>query len=75
MRHGRQEPTFEKIGTYAYSDGEAVAEMFIEDGGATFYPAQEYELVIMLARNEDGSPAALTIGISKPRQNGKCLDC
>lgn len=71
MKHGRQEPTFEKIGTYAYSDGEAVAEMFIEDGGATFYPAQEYELVIMLARNEDGSPAALTIGISKPRQNGK----
>lgn len=71
MKYGRQTPTFEKIGTYAYSDGEAVAEMFIEDGGATFYPAQEYELVLMLARNEDGSPAALTICISKPRQNGK----
>jgi hypothetical protein len=25
----------------------------------------------MLARNEDGSPAAITLGISKPRQNGK----
>jgi hypothetical protein len=71
MKYGRQTPTFERIGTYAYSDGEVVAEMFIEDGGATFYPAQEYELVLMLARNEDGSPAALTICISKPRQNGK----
>lgn len=45
--------------------------MFIEDGGATFYPAQIDELILMLARNEDGSPAAQTIGISKPRQNGK----
>ncbi len=71
MRSGNQEPTFSKIGTYAYSDGDAVAEMFIEDGGATFYPAQMDELVLMLARNKDGSPAAQTIGISKPRQNGK----
>lgn len=45
--------------------------MFAEDGGATFYPSQLYELELMLARNEDGSPAASTIGISKPRQNGK----
>lgn len=45
--------------------------MFIEDGGATFYPAQENELILMLARNADGSPAAQTIGICKPRQNGK----
>ena len=50
---------------------EDVAEMFAEDGGATFYPSQLYELELMLARNEDGSPAASTIGISKPRQNGK----
>ena len=71
MRSGNQKPTFSKIGKYAYSDGKAVAEMFIEDGGATFYPSQEMELVLMLARNEDGSPAALTIGISIPRQNGK----
>ncbi len=71
MRTGSQEPTFSRVGTYAYSDGDAVAEMFIEDGGATFYQAQMDELVLMLARNKDGSPAAQTIGISKPRQNGK----
>lgn len=71
MKHGNQTPTFSKIGKYAYSDGDDFAEMFIEDGGATFYPAQRHELTVMLARNEDGSPAALIIGISKPRQNGK----
>lgn len=70
-KYGRQEPTFKKVGRYAYSDGAEVAEMFEEEGGATFYPSQKYELEIMLARNKDGSPAALTIGISKPRQNGK----
>ena len=71
MKTGRQEPTFERIGEYSYSWGRDVAEMFTEDGGATFYPAQNYELDLMLARNEDGSPAAITLGISKPRQNGK----
>ncbi|MBQ0113611.1 MAG: hypothetical protein KBT03_10810 [Bacteroidales bacterium] len=71
MKVGRQEPTFCKVGDYAYSDGEIVAEMFEDEGGATFYPAQLNELVWMLARKEDGSPAAQTIGISKPRQNGK----
>ena len=71
MKIGNQEPTFENVGTYAFSDGDAVADMFIEDGGATFYEAQRRELVLMLARNKDGSPAAQTIGISKPRQNGK----
>ena len=71
MKTGRQRPTFEKVGNYAYSYGSEVAEMFAEDGGATFYPAQLYELELMLARNADGSPAATTIGVSKPRQNGK----
>ena len=71
MRVGNQRPTFECVGPYAYSLSEDVAEMFAEDGGATFYPSQEYELKLMLARNHDGSPAASTIGISKPRQNGK----
>lgn len=45
--------------------------MFEEDGGATFYPSQCAELELMLARQADGSPAAMTIGIAKPRQNGK----
>lgn len=71
MKRGNQRPTFERVDQYAYSLSEDVAEMFAEDGGATFYPSQLYELELMLARNEDGSPAASTIGISKPRQNGK----
>lgn len=71
MRTGNQCPTFERVGSYAYSMSADVAEMFAEDGGATFYPAQLYEFELMLARNADGSPAAPTIGISKPRQNGK----
>ena len=68
---GRQTPTFERIGDYSYSLSDEVAEMFAEDGGATFYPSQLYELKLMLARNADGSPAAISMGISKPRQNGK----
>ena len=71
MKTGNQLPTFERIGDYAYSLSKEVAEMFEEDGGATFYPAQLHELELMLARNTDGSPAALSIGISRPRQNGK----
>lgn len=71
MKTGRQTPTFSFVGDYAYSHGAEVVEMFEEDGGATFYPSQRDELEIMLARKADGSPAAMTIGISKPRQNGK----
>ena len=71
MKTGRQEPTYSVIGDYAYSYGDEVVEMFEDEGGATFYPAQKNELEVMLARNRNGSPAALTIGISKPRQNGK----
>ena len=71
MKIGRQEPTFSVIGKYDSSIGPEVVEMFEEDGGATFYQSQKQELELMLARNNDGSPSALTIGISKPRQNGK----
>lgn len=71
MKTGRQEPTYSVIGDYAYSYGSEVVEMFEEEGGATFYPSQKYELELMLARNKNGEPSALTIGISKPRQNGK----
>lgn len=71
MKLGRQTPTFSTVGEYAYSVSDEVVEMFEEDGGATFYQAQKDELTYMLARNADGSPAALTIGISRPRQNGK----
>ena len=71
MKIGSQTPTFEKVGVFDYSLSDEVAEMFAEDGGATFYPAQLYELKLMLSRNRDGSPAATTLGIAKPRQNGK----
>lgn len=71
MRTGRQEPTFSAIGEYEYSFSDEVIEMFEEEGGATFFPSQKYEMKLLLARKADNSPAALTIGISKPRQNGK----
>lgn len=71
MKTGRQEPTFAVVGDYAYSYGAEVVDMFEAEGGASFYPSQKYELNLMLARNAGGDPAALTIGISKPRQNGK----
>lgn len=71
MKTGRQEPTFSVTGDYAYSYGAEVVDMFEDEGGASFYPSQRYELELMLARNKGGDPAALTIGISKPRQNGK----
>ena len=71
MKTGRQEPTFSVIGEFAYSFSEEVVDMFEDEGGATFYPSQKYEMKLLLARKADDSPAALTIGISKPRQNGK----
>ncbi len=69
-RFGNQKPTFELSGKYAYSDGDEAIELF-RNYGATFYPSQEYELELFLARNEDDSFACLSIYISKPRQNGK----
>ena len=71
MRTGNQEPTYSVIGSYDYTLGQEVVDMFEEDGGATFYPSQKLEMDLLLARRKDGSPAAVTIGISKPRQNGK----
>ena len=71
MKTGRQKPTYSVVGNYAYSYGAEVVEMFEDEGGATFYPSQKQELELMLARDKNGEPSALTIGISKPRQNGK----
>lgn len=71
MKTGRQDPTYSVVGEYAYSYGSEVVDMFEDEGGATFYPSQKQELELMLARNKNGEPTALTIGISKPRQNGK----
>ena len=69
-RTGRQEPTFQTPVPYVYTDGpEAVATF--RSYGVDFIPAQELELSAMLARDAGNRPAAVTIGISRPRQNGK----
>lgn len=70
LRKGNQRPTFSTVGRWSYTDGEYAAKMF-SDYGIKFYESQRYELHVFLARNEDGSYAAKTICISKPRQNGK----
>lgn len=70
-RYGSQTPTFFKLGDFAYSIGDEVADMFEEDAHKKYYDCQRSELKAILARNEDGSPAAQVICISKPRQNGK----
>lgn len=71
MKIGRQEPTFSVIGKYAYSMGAEVVAMFEEEGGGSFYEAQKMEMELLLARDRNGEPSAMTIGIAKPRQNGK----
>lgn len=69
-RVGNQRPTFESPVPYDYSDGEIVIELF-RTYKVRMYLAQEYEMHVMLSRNEDGTFAANTVCISKPRQNGK----
>ena len=73
-RTGRQAPTFEHVGHYDFSYGFAAVQAFEEEAGATFDQAQRYEMELFLARvGPEDHPrfAVLTIGISKPRQNGK----
>lgn len=70
MRCGRQEPTFEHVTGYATTDGPEAVALF-EGYGVRFIPAQRYEMDLYLARNELGECAAVTIGLSRPRQNGK----
>ena len=70
IRRGNQEPTFSTVGEWAYSDGSYAVEMF-EGYGVNFYESQKHEMDVFLARNDDGTYSALTICISKPRQNGK----
>lgn len=70
LRKGNQEPTFSTVKRWTYTDGEFAANMFSEYG-VEFYESQRYELCVFLARHDDDSYAALTICISKPRQNGK----
>lgn len=70
MRRGGQLPTFEVVGNYAYTDAQAAIEMF-EAYGRRYYDSQKYEMELLYARKEDGTYATNSIGITKPRQNGK----
>ena len=70
LRKGNQQPTFSTVREWAYTDGDYAVVMFGEYG-IRFYESQAYEMRVFLARNADGSFAAKTICISKPRQNGK----
>ena len=66
---GRQEPTFEVAGEWQESNGGEAVALF-ESYGFSFDYAQRREMDIYLARI-DGKPAAITVGLSIPRQNGK----
>ena len=70
LRKGNQKPTFSTVKEWSYTEGEYAANMF-GDYGIEFFESQRYELHVFFARNDDGSFAAKTICISKPRQNGK----
>ena len=70
LRKGNQKPTFSTVKEWTSTDGDYAAAMFGEYG-ISFYESQAYEMRVFLARNSDGSFAAKTICISKPRQNGK----
>lgn len=71
VRLGNQEPTFKSIrDTYHHTDAQDCIEFF-RDGGSSFYPCQEYEIHLFLARTEDVRVAYKTICVAKPRQNGK----
>ena len=70
IRYGSQEPTFQVVGPYHHSFGKATVAMF-NRWGVRFYPCQEHEMELFLARDERNRFACRTICISKPRQNGK----
>ena len=70
LRRGAQEPTFSTVKDWAYTDGDYAVKMY-RGYGIRFYESQQFEMRVFLARNDDGSYAAKTICISKPRQNGK----
>ena len=69
-RLGGQEPTFQRIGDYATTRGPEAVEMF-EAYGRRYYGSQKLEMDVFFARDENGGFAAKSIGITKPRQNGK----
>ena len=69
-RLGGQEPTFQRVGEWASTRGPEAVEMF-EAYGRRYYGSQKLEMDVFFARDADGEFAAKSIGITKPRQNGK----
>ena len=69
-RLGGQVPTFELVGDWPYTRGPEAVEMF-EAYGRRYYDSQKHEMDVFFARDDDGSFSAKSIGITKPRQNGK----
>lgn len=69
-RLGGQSPTFERIGEWTSTRGPEAVEMF-EAYGRRYYGSQKHEMDVFFARDADGAFAAMSIGITKPRQNGK----
>ena len=70
IRYGSQVPTFSTVGEYHHTFGPNAVRMF-NGWGVRFYPCQEDELSVFLARDSRNRFACRTICISKPRQNGK----
>lgn len=69
-RLGGQRPTFDTIGKWSTTRGPEAVEMF-EAYGRKYYGSQKLEMDVFFARDENGQFAAMSIGITKPRQNGK----
>ena len=70
LRQGAQVPTFERIGMYDHTNGPVVVGLF-EAYGRRYYGSQKHEMDVFFARSANGSFAGKSIGITKPRQNGK----
>jgi len=69
-RFGGQEPTFKRVEGWASTRGPEAVAMF-EAYGRRYYGSQKLEMDVFFARDENGEFAAKSIGITKPRQNGK----
>ena len=69
-RLGGQEPTFKRVGEWASTRGPDAVEMF-QAYGRKYYDSQKLEMDVFFARDPRGEFAAKSIGITKPRQNGK----
>ena len=69
-RLGGQEPTFSTVGEWASTRGPEAVAMF-EEYGRRYYGSQKLEMDVFFARDGEGLFAAMSIGITKPRQNGK----